>query len=335
MRWLLPTGLTGLLVWLSWQPPEAFLSWWTESFWPAWQPAVLTLQKAVVFPLAAVVLPLMVIAVTALPLWLWWRTRRFRNFVFTFVTAAALAGLVLQIGWGFNYSRPGVARQLALDRGGTRAERQALAEYLLGVLHETAAADTEPADALLSARLELGELLEPLGYRVLPGPLPWRVPAGSFLFFGVAGSVFPPTVEAFTDAALPDWQQVAVGIHELAHVAGVAREDDATLLGALAGLRSTQPFARYSLALHTLAAIELPVQERLTYLRQLPERAASDLSAALGRARQHESRMFSRAQERALNTWLKLQKRPEGTAEYSLGVSRLPLALENDLLPPL
>src|SRR5699024_295263 len=63
VRWLLPAGLTGLLVWLSWQPPEAFLSWWTESFWPAWQPAVLTLQKAVVFPLAAVVLPLMVIAV--------------------------------------------------------------------------------------------------------------------------------------------------------------------------------------------------------------------------------------------------------------------------------
>lgn len=334
MRWLLPAALSGLLVWLSWKPPGGFLGWWLDVFWPAWQRSVLAFQEVAAFPLAAVMLPLMIVAVVIVPVWAWVRTKRFREFFFAFMTAAAVSGLLLQLGWGLNYNRPGVARQLQLSRGGTLAERRELAGYLLAVLQGSPDRPGNPAGALSAARAELGELLGPLGYRVLPGPLPYRVPSGSFLFFGVAGSVFPPTVEAFTDAAMPEWQQVAVGIHELAHVAGVAREDDATLLGALAGLRSSHPYARYALALHTLAGIELPLPERLELLQQLPPRAADDLSNALRVASYYESPAFSALQQRSLDAWLRFNRRPGGTGDYSLGASRLPLALASGLLPP-
>lgn len=335
MRWLWAALPVALLVWLSWRPPAVFLEWWRDGFWPAWQAGLLSLQVAAGFPLALVVLPLLLAAVLVLPAAVWLRSRRLSGALLTLVAAAALTGLLIQGSWGLNYTREGVARQLELERGGTRDERRALAGYLLGVLKATAQADEDPRGALLSARAELAELLGPLGYRVPDGPLPWRVPAGTFLFFGVAGSVFPPTLEAFTDGAMPEWQQVAVGIHELAHVAGVAREDDATLLGALAGLRSAHPYARYALALHALAGIELPVPERLELLRSLPERAADDLSQALTLAARTESAFFSRLQERYLNLWLRFQKRPGGTGDYALGASRLPLALQSGLLPPL
>src|SRR5690625_853783 len=151
MRWLLPTGLGGVLVWLSWNPPDFFLNWWLEAFWPAWQRNLLGLQEAVPFPLAAVVLPLMIAAVVLVPAWAWLRTKRFREFAFWFMTAAAGSGLLLQAGWGLNYNRPGVARELQLNRGGTLSERRDLAAYLLAVLENSPDAPGNPAGALSSA----------------------------------------------------------------------------------------------------------------------------------------------------------------------------------------
>lgn len=333
MRWLIPTGILLALALFASGRPQVLLIFWQENIWPVlfgfWQ----SVQQSLPFPAVSVLAPLLALALILLPLIAWRQNSRPVDGVFVLVMSLTVLLAWMQLGWGLNYSREPVAQQLELTGSTTLEQRQELAGYLLSVLHDTAGSPVEVELATRAAANELSELLRPLGY---PGPLavpPVRTPAGLFMAFGVAGSLFPASLEGLVDGGLADWQLVAVGVHELTHVAGVAREDDATLLASMAGLRSSDDYARYALALDSFARLELPPAEREQLRAALPARAREDLAEAAALNQQYTLEPLSRLQTAVFGFWLRLQGSEAGVADYSLGASRLPLALEAGWLP--
>lgn len=333
MRWLVPAGIIVVLGLLAAGWPRAVPQFWLQQIWPTlfgfWQ----SVQQALPFPAVALLAPLITVLLLGLPLLAWRTGSRPADGAFVLVLCLTVLLAWLQLGWGLNYGREPVAQQLGLTGGTTVQQRLDLAAYLADVLAETADSHIDVRQATQASARELTALLGPLGY---PGPIsaePVRVPAGLFLAFDVAGSLFPPSLEGLVDGGLTGWQQVAVGVHELTHVAGVAREDDATLLAALAGLRSGDDYARYALALDAFTRLELPPARREQLYAALPARAKADLAEAAAVRRTYRSAALSRAQSAVFGLWLRLQGSEGGVADYSLGASRLPLALETGLLP--
>lgn len=327
--WLLPL----LLLCISLVPASLWPAWlqnaWQRQVWPALNGWCQAVQAASPLPLAPLLLAVLLLLLAGAVLRRGPPATRLRRA--TLLVAVLVCWL--QLTWGGNYARPAVAGQLGLSGRASPDQRQELVDYLLQVLQETAGAEPDVEAATIAARGELQRLLPSLSLGQVLRAEPVRVPAGLFLSFGVSGSLFPFTLEALVDSGLTDWQQVAVGVHELAHVAGVAREDDATLLASLAGLRSGHDYARYALALDALLQLELLPDERATALSRLPARALADVEAAAEAARAYRSSLLSAAQNRLFSIWLRLQGSEQGLADYSVGASRLPLALEAGLLP--
>lgn len=333
MRWLVPGGLLLVMALLASGQPRAFLLFWQERTWPAlfgfWQ----SFQQLLPFPAVTLLAPLVVLVLIGLPLLAWRFSSRPMDGIFALVLTLTVLLAWVQFGWGLNYSRAPVAEQLGLTGATSLQQSQDLAAYLRQVLTETADSHVDVERATRAAAGELSALISPLGY---PGPLeslPVRIPAGMFLTFDVAGSLFPLSLEGLVDGGMSNWQLVAVGVHELTHVAGVAREDDATLLASLAGLRSSDDYARYALALDSVLRLELPPYEHAELLASLPARARADVAEAARIRQEYRSEPLSRLQTAVFGFWLRLQGSEGGVRDYSLGASRLPLALEAGLLP--
>ena len=111
-----------------------------------------------------------------------------------------------------------------------------------------------------------------------------RLPAGSLIVSGGASGVVSPwTLEPHIDGALSATDQVAVGAHELAHIAGYAGEADADLLGALAGLNANNDFANYATALRLWSSAnwQLPSELAQANYERLPESVKQDYEAML------------------------------------------------------
>lgn len=332
LRWLLPLSLAGVALFVGSAAGRPLALWWLGSVWPQlfslWQ----SVQLFLPFPTSAVLLPLVLLAFLA-PLVVWFRRPRASGALLNLATVTAVLLLWLQLLWGVNYQREPAWRQLQLDGPVSEAQQLELAAYLLAVITEEQHAAADVARAVRSGSAELDRLLAGLGH---PGPLRVGVtglPAGWLLSFSVSGMIFPLSLEPLTDSGLPDWQQVSVGVHELSHVAGVAGEDDATLLAALAGLRAEDGYARYASALDAFSRLRLPVSLQQELLVQLPPRALHDLEAARAALARHRISWLADVQAGLFDWWLKLQGSEAGLADYSLGASRLPLALEAGLLP--
>lgn len=331
MRWLWPAALLLVMVVAASGWPEGVHVAWQQQVWPLLFGFWSSLQQLLPFPVVWVLLPLLLLGILTVTVLAW--RRRASSGVFALVMSVMLVFAWIQFGWGLNYSRPPVAGQLGLTGSSSPEQRRDLAGWLSGQIAETMTAPRDVEAATAAAAAELGALVLPLGYPDPAQNRPVRTPAGVFMVFGVAGSIFPFSLEGLIDPGLTDWQQVAVGVHELTHVAGVAREDDATLLAALAGLRSSDSFARYSLALDAFTRLELPPEEFTELLQQLPEQARRDLQEAREADARYRSQALSGLQSAAFTFWLRLQGSEAGLADYSLGVSRLPLALEAGMLP--
>lgn len=331
MRWLWPAVLLLLNVVLALGWPPVLLQFWFSRVWPAWSAGWQAVQQWLPFPAAYIVLPVVVVALTVLPILA--ARQKPADGLWLLSMGLVLLFSWIQLGWGLNYLRTPLAQSLQLQGGSSVEQRRALAAYLTEVLQSTAAAERDVAAAVSAGARELEQLLGPLGH---PGRLtqaPAHVPTGSLMVFGVAGSLFPLTLEAFLDPALADWQQVIVGIHELSHVHGIAREDDAVLAAAVAGLRSSDPFARYAAALDSFSRLELPRAELQELLATLPPAVSADLTAAADGSRRWRSETLAGVQAAVFGLWLRLQGSEGGLADYSLGASKLPLALEAGLLP--
>jgi hypothetical protein len=119
-------------------------------------------------------------------------------------------------------------------------------------------------------------------FPLLSGFYPQPKEMGLSAFFSqqyISGYYFPVTLEANINALMMEINDPFVTCHELAHLKGYIREDEANLIGILACLRSENAFFRYSGLLSALGYVEsairdnpaceayqLPVRREETYL---------------------------------------------------------------------
>lgn len=230
------------------------------------------------------------------------------------------------LNWGLNYARHPLHTTLALTEAPDEDSQLALFEYLVGVLRDTVGSPVDVPRALESGAAALNELAGPLG---LAGSVSHRLlltPPGLLLRGGVSGFISPLTLEPHVDSALAPYLQVSIGLHELAHVAGVANEGDATLLAAIAGLRAADPFARHAVALQYVYQIPVPLDRRSELLALVPGRAERAARSAARSNRDLRSGWYARLQDRVFDVYLKWQGTADGLADYDNGTRQLALA---------
>lgn len=165
--------------------------------------------------------------------------------------------LVFQLLWGLNYSRRGIAGQLALPiRSYGLQDVLDLHGVLLQRLNEAAAR----ADLQERARLDRNDSLfaeSVRSYRLAArtyGFLQYRVPSlkpslythvGHY--FGFTGYYNPFSGEAQIKTTIPTFLKPFVSLHEIAHQVGYARENEANFIAFLVGRQTPNPTFRYAL----------------------------------------------------------------------------------------
>lgn len=341
---LLGTLLIGLSVWwLVSSPSQATVeALYSRSLYPTFAKLIVPLTNSVSLSLAGSLLLLLPL-LWLLGLRIGWRRREsgsrwLLRSVWGTVVGAAVIFLLFVSLWGGNYQRLPIETLFALpDTLPIQDDLVVLTDTLMTTIQANVTAPRRHDVALASVAAAMQQLVFEIT-KVTP-TLPEgvkRVPPGSLIRLGSASGVVSPwTLEPHVDGALPDISYVAVGAHELAHIAGFAGEADADFVSALAGLRATDGFARYAVALSLwrLAVVQLPPQAQRTYFEQLPNRAKRDLEAmAEPYERFQPPRFVVNLQRRSYDRYLKVQGVEEGIADYSRIINLLIAAQKNGLL---
>lgn len=228
-----------------------------------------------------------------------WRRgqRRLRNLLArALAQVLGFAGVLLflfVVLWGFNHARLPVATQLGLVPQAVSQER--LTEAIIRLGQRAAAARPaelgEDVHRCLPAdwRERIADAYDVAGARwpVLAGPRPTlRAPLISWLMTlsSVTGIYSPFTGEPNVNEHMPDLQKPFVALHEVAHLRGYAREDEANFIAWWVGSRSSDPLTRYSCELNAyrIAIAELhaldPLEAQLL-MTGAPRVIAGDIAA--------------------------------------------------------
>ncbi|MEX2536156.1 MAG: DUF3810 family protein [Trueperaceae bacterium] len=303
-------------------PQAAFAQFYGRLLYPGLSGILTTLTSWTSFPLGLAVVPLL----SGLLLW-----RSLAPGQPTPLVARLLRPLPLVVAlwalymilWGVNYRRPPLLELLGVpNETVSSTEMSALAEDLLRWITSSTAADGDLERNPAQALAEISEEIEGLALEInWPAHLPQGVknlPSGTLLSSGYAGMLFPFTLEPQVDAGLSNSSRVAVGAHELAHVAGFAAEADADLAALIAGLRSHHPFARYSTALSLLSRMlgSMPEGELASILERLPERARIDLADARARSARYLQRSLAERVTAVYHRLLQGQGVESGVGDY-------------------
>jgi hypothetical protein len=258
-------------------------------------------------------------------------------------TAVAALYLVFLVLWGLNYRREPLIEKLRFEPSGISSARaRDLARESvnrLNALHDPAHAagwktdrsvDRTLADAFTRTLSELGTV-DP----AIPG-----VPKNTLLnwYFrraGVAGMTDPYFLETLVSSDLLEFERPAVVAHEWSHLAGIADEGEANLVGWLTCLRGTPPH-QYSGWLFLYGELEhalrgLGADDPARGLLAGPRR---DLQAIRDRLFRQVNPRVSAAGWRLYDGYLKANRVDQGAASYA-EVVRLVLGIrfENDWVP--
>lgn len=258
--------------------------------------------------------------------------------------AAVLLAVLFEALWGLNYDRPALARRLGWEDlpapdAAPAAELHRLADSLLAATndaYEQALGTPDEGrptalrvsdDALERGLDRLGDDLDlGPGWVARRGRAKGLAASGVLTRLGLTGFFFPLTGEAGYNRRAPASSLPQVIAHEKAHQRGVAREDEAELLGVLACSLSGEPYARYSgllhaqrQTLHALARLDRDAAARLVGHRHPGVQRDVDASVAFWRA--HHGRL-ARLGRVVNDRYLRNQGVREGVASYG-GVVRL------------
>jgi hypothetical protein len=247
------------------------------------------------------------------------------------LAALTVYGVFILI-WGANYKRLPIEELWQLEANKVQTQNlEMLAENLIIVMQEEQNATRDPAVAAITLR----EAIQIQIKQITGGTptLPTRVkatPAGLLMILQTSGVVSPITLEAHVDSGLPEPFFLAVAAHEWVHTAGFAGEADTDLIAAIAGLRSSNAYARYCIALtyfgKVLSDIPEASQTKLTQL--LPSIARADYAALRIAQKTHTAPWLASLSQVTYNQYLKSQGVKAGVQDYSR-VGRLLAAAQN------
>ncbi|MCA9837419.1 MAG: DUF3810 family protein [Trueperaceae bacterium] len=254
------------------------------------------------------------------------------------VLGLLLITLLFVINWGANYGRESIETQFGLQTPQvSEADLERLLSTLTVTILETSSAERDEAKAMASLVSSLKTTVVTVTGKVpnLPQKVK-RLPDGSLILLGRASGVMSPwTLEPHIDGALPEISYLAIGAHELAHVAGYAGEADADFISALAGLKASDPFARYAVALRfwQQAYWQLPQEKQAAFLARLPDSSRQDLNAMVAPFQKYQMPQFiQNLQQRSYNSYLKSQGVTEGIKDYSRTIDLLIQAQKQGLI---
>jgi hypothetical protein len=313
----------GILVWTLVNPSSQWLEeHYSRGLYQTITAVLVPITNSVPFSISAVLL------VTLPIIWLVWTVQRFRRRQFfkwlrrTVFFALLIYSLFL-FTWGANYGRESIESQLGLDVVTfTEDDLQTLVNTLANIIQENVNTERNLETAKASLRASLIETVETIT-GITPTLPTWvkSLPSGSLILGGNASGVISPfTLEPHLDGALSEPYALAVGTHELAHIAGYAGEADTDFVAALAGLNASDPYARYATALKLWndAVAQLPEDKRGAAFATLPERAKDDLNKMYEPFRHYRlPQWMQKLQTGLYNQYLTSQGVEEGIKDYS------------------
>ena len=244
---------------------------------------------------------------------------------------ASLLLLLYTLTCGINYATPSFSERAGYPiQASTKEELRVTCEMLIdqinaevdNLTYDEAGSSVLPADAGKTARRamqNLGQTWEFLdGYY----PNPKKILVSEILSYQFLTGVYSPfTVEANYNGDMPDMDVPATMCHELSHLKGFMREDEAGFLAYLACTGSDDAMFRYSGAMHALTyclnayydAVDGDTYRSLYY--ELDERAIQD--------RRNNSQWWeayrgkiSEAANTVNDTYLKANNQTDGVASY-------------------
>jgi hypothetical protein len=240
---------------------------------------------------------------------------------------AALAYLAFVAAWAGNYRRQPLTALLDFDDA--RVTREAVI-----ALNDAAIAEVSRLRPRLppgpsgwsdaaQAATDIGESLD-VGSRLLglPGPVragrpKWTVLDVYLTRAGVSGMTNPFFLETLVASNLLPFELPVVIAHEWGHLAGLARESDASFFGLLVCLHGSEA-AQYSawldIYVRTLGARE--PAERPAALARLPDAVRADLRAMADRSKRDQVRAVSLMAWRTYDTYLRSQRVESGVRNY-------------------
>jgi hypothetical protein len=137
----------------------------------------------------------------------------------------------------------------------------------------------------------------------------------------ITGIFFPFTMEANVNVDVPDYSIPATMLHELAHLRGFMREDEANYLAYLAGMKSDQVELQYSSTMLALVisgnALYDKNPELYSKIRdQYSEGVLADIRANAAYWQQYEDTAVSTFSSKVNDTYLKANAQSDGIQSY-------------------
>ncbi|HHU72208.1 MAG TPA: DUF3810 domain-containing protein [Clostridiales bacterium] len=175
----------------------------------------------------------------------------------------------------------------------------------------------------------MGELGEE--YPVLSGR--YGAPKPIFLspfmsYTEITGMFFPFTMEANVNVDIPDYSIPATMLHELAHLRGFMREDEANYIAYLAGEKSNNPDIKYSSTMLALIisgnALYRENADMYFDIRdQYSEEVLRDIRANSAYWAKYEDTVVSTVSNKINDTYLKVNNQTDGVKSYGRMVDLL------------
>ena len=247
------------------------------------------------------------------------------------LAALTLYGIFILV-WGANYKRLGIEELWQLETSKVKTQDlEMLAENLVVVLQQEQNSSRDAVNAFTALRQAVQTQVRQIT-GVTP-TLPSRIkgtPAGLLMVLQTSGVVSPLTLEAHVDSALPEPFFLAVAAHELVHTAGFSGEADTDLIAAVAGLGSSNAYARYCTALAYFGKVlgDIPKISQSKLIQQLPSTAKSDYAALRIAQGQYSIPWLASLSQITYNQYLKSQGVQAGVQDYSR-IGRLLAAAQN------
>lgn len=274
------------------------------------------------------------------------KEERFVRCMLALVNVACVAAVIFfvyVIGCGVNYHRVSVANYREITvRDSSKEELYALCTELAekaSVLRAelTDYEDEEGVFRLPVSNRELGKLVKE-GYESLSKDMPVLkgfYPAPKGIFFSkvfsameITGVFTCWTMEANVNVDIPDYSRASTMAHELGHLHGFMREDEANFLAYLACMASDSPMVQYGgtmLALiyagNALAAQDIELYGKLW--TGYHEGVIRDLRANSAYWDQYRDTVISKTADKVNDTYLKVNKQEDGVRSYGRVVDLL------------
>ncbi|NLZ82968.1 MAG: DUF3810 domain-containing protein [Clostridiales bacterium] len=212
-----------------------------------------------------------------------------------------------------------------LARDANHIRQMVVAEDEEGVF-ELSSTIYELSDYVADAMSELGDEYPVLdGYYGAPKPV---FLSSLMSYTEITGVFFPYTMEANVNVDIPDYSIPSTMLHELAHLRGFMREDEANYIAYLAGVKSNNADINYSSTMLALIisgnALYRENSDMYFEIRDLySEEVLRDIRANSAYWQKYEDTVISTVSNKINDTYLKANNQTDGVKSYGRMVDLL------------